>query len=156
MHILIIEDSGDRCAFFRGLYGQQTCLFVDSAEDAIERLEECQVGNQPDLQDDDSTLLDEENAAFDLIHLDHDLEGDGNGADVAEFLELNTITTPVIVHSENPAGVEDIIAHLPHAIVMPFSEFESKSPMMNKAKAMLAMPLHEGMLPIYLEMLRGR
>lgn len=74
---------------------------------------------------------------YDLLFLDHDLGGkemvdsaDGNtGYQLAEFIASFTPnkTTPCVVHSCNPAGADNIVRVLPHAIKLPFPSLDIAS-----------------------------
>lgn len=77
------------------------------------------------------------NNKYDLIFLDHDLGGeefvdsfaDNTGYKLAEFIASFTPNkeTPCIVHSCNPAGADNIIRILPHAIKVPFTSLDIAS-----------------------------
>lgn len=67
---------------------------------------------------------------YDLLFLDHDLGGEemvdsirgDTGYQLAKFIASFTKNkeTPCVVHSCNPAGADNIIQVLPHAIKLPF------------------------------------
>lgn len=67
---------------------------------------------------------------YELLFLDHDLGGeelvdsfaDNTGYKLAEFIASFTQNkeTPCIVHSCNPAGADNILRVLPHAVKLPF------------------------------------
>lgn len=67
---------------------------------------------------------------YDLIFLDHDLGGEefvdskdeNTGYQLASFIASFTQNkeTPCIVHSCNPAGADNIVNVLPHAVKLPF------------------------------------
>jgi hypothetical protein len=78
------------------------------------------------------------NGAFDLIHLDHDLEGDLTGEDVAEKIRLVCPETPVIIHSENPSGASKIARILPDAIKVPISQFFEDTSKISQLKALVS------------------
>ena len=71
---------------------------------------------------------------YDLIFLDHDLGGremvnsleEETGYQVAVFMASfgKNQETPCIVHSCNPAGANNIIRALPHAIQIPFPSLD--------------------------------
>ncbi len=77
------------------------------------------------------------NNKYDLLFLDHDLGGeemvdsfaDNTGYKLAEFIASFTPNkeTPCIVHSCNPAGADNIIRVLPHAIKLPFPSLDIAS-----------------------------
>lgn len=67
---------------------------------------------------------------YDLLFLDHDLGGEqmvdshheNTGYRLAEFIASFTLNkdTPCVVHSCNPAGADNIVRVLPHAVKIPF------------------------------------
>lgn len=71
---------------------------------------------------------------YDLIFLDHDLGGremvDSADEDTGYHLALfiadddKNKTTPCVVHSCNPAGSDNIVAALPHAVKVPFPSLD--------------------------------
>ena len=71
---------------------------------------------------------------YDLLFLDHDLGGEemvdstkeNTGYQLAEFIASFTQnkTTPCVVHSCNPAGSDNIVRVLPHAIKVPFTSLD--------------------------------
>jgi CheY-like chemotaxis protein len=110
MRIFILEDNPNRMIKFRReLVGHE----IDHAETV-----------------EDGTSLVVANK-YDLIFLDHDLGGEemvdsfkgSTGYKLAEFIASFTQnkTTPCVVHSCNPAGTDNIIRALPHAIKIPFT-----------------------------------
>lgn len=68
---------------------------------------------------------------YDLIFLDHDLGGkvyvstadENTGSRVADEIEKLKLTTPTIIHSWNPAGVDYMANKIPHANPIPFGTF---------------------------------
>lgn len=74
---------------------------------------------------------------YDLLFLDHDLGGEqmvnsshkNTGYQLAEFIASFTPNkeTPCIVHSCNPAGSDNIVRVLPHAIKHPFPSLDIAS-----------------------------
>lgn len=71
---------------------------------------------------------------YDLIFLDHDLGGkemvDSADEDTGYHLALfiadddRNRKTPCVVHSCNPAGADNIVAVLPHAVKVPFPSLD--------------------------------
>lgn len=109
MKIFILEDNKNRMVKFRReLIGH----YIDHAE-TIEEGTSLVVSNK-----------------YDLLFLDHDLGGDemvdsnesNTGYQLARFIASFTKNkeTPCIVHSCNPAGADNIVNVLPHAIKLPF------------------------------------
>lgn len=74
---------------------------------------------------------------YDLIFLDHDLGGeefvdsfaDNTGYKLAEFIASFTPNkeTPCVVHSCNPAGANNILRVLPHAVKISFVSLDIAS-----------------------------
>lgn len=116
MRIFILEDNKQRIAKFkRELIGHE----IDYAE-TIQQGTSLVVTNQ-----------------YDLLFLDHDLGekemvnsfNDNTGYRLAEFIASFTPNkeTPCIVHSCNPAGSDNIIRVLPHAVKLPFPSLDIAS-----------------------------
>ncbi len=105
MKILILEDDGFRVRFFIERFGQYKLKITENAKTAINYLEEFE---------------------FDYIFLDNDLgKGNGEGIDVAEFLQHNP-TNPnnksiIIIHSWNIPATDIIKAMLPNSVSAPFN-----------------------------------
>lgn len=105
MKILILEDDGFRVRFFIERFGHHELKITENAKDAIEFLQEF---------------------TFDYLFLDNDLgQGNGEGIDVAEFLQHNPENSNnnaiTIVHSWNRPAVDRIKARLPKAVAAPFN-----------------------------------
>lgn len=116
MHIFILEDNEYRMKKFREeLAGHK----IDHAET---------------VQDGTSMVLANK---YDLLFLDHDLDGeemvdsanDNTGYQLAEFIASFTPNkeTPCVVHSLNPAGANNIMRAIPHAVKIPFSSLDIAS-----------------------------
>jgi CheY-like chemotaxis protein len=96
MHILLVDDSAHRSAFFQnGLKGHKVTV-CRHARAAIKALR---------------------SASFDAIFLDYDLsdapDEDNNGGSIAYFIADHAIACPcIILHSENRAGREAMEAIL--------------------------------------------
>lgn len=111
MKILILEDSGPRIKLFKQHYGKDHDLyFFDKVIDAKDALE----------------LM----GPFDILFLDHDLddrvyvpsEEPNTGYQLAKWVaERNIKFNEIILHSLNPAGVQNMKAVLPHAKIIPFT-----------------------------------
>jgi CheY-like chemotaxis protein len=107
MRILILEDDAERHAKFReNLIGTHVVI-VETAPEAIEKLQ---------------------NESWGLLFLDHDLGGkvycpsdENSGFHVAEWLSKNTDRQPktIIIHSFNPDGADAMKAVLPRAFKIP-------------------------------------
>lgn len=77
------------------------------------------------------------NNKYDLLFLDHDLGGKENvnsftestGYQLAEFIASFTPNknTPCVVHSCNPAGADNIVSVLPHALKVSFIHLDIAS-----------------------------
>ena len=114
MKILFLDDSLERHTTFDELFGDPTTdiSFVETAEDAIEKLSYCD---------------------YDAIFLDHDLggeyfvkSGDGTGYEVAEWICDNIQYKPIIIiHSMNPIGGANmhrkLHSHGFRSVLQPFS-----------------------------------
>jgi CheY-like chemotaxis protein len=117
LSILIVEDGDNRIEVLRRLYAQHELTVCRDGQSAMTTLR---------------------TGAFDLIHLDHDLEGELTGVDVAEKIRLVCPETPVIVHSENPIGANSIARVLPSALQVPISKLSENTPLTSQLKALLA------------------
>lgn len=83
---------------------------------------------------------------YDLLFLDHDLGGeemvdsfeDNTGYKLAEFIASFTVNkeTPCVVHSCNPAGSDNIVRVLPHALKIPFPSLNITSVLLSVSKWM--------------------
>lgn len=109
--VFILEDEEYRTKFFQEILGDIPYFITSYSDVAIKALRETK---------------------FDLIFLDHDLgNGRGNGFDVAKEIP-NTINkeTPIVVHSMNVSGAENIVSVNPlyttyipfHILVVNFKE----------------------------------
>lgn len=120
MKIFILDDMVIRQEFFSyamsELYGDEAhCFVAYSYDEAVKVFEECN--------------------EFDIMFLDHDLgdrvyvsSNDPNtGYQVAKYMVENNITSKeIIVHSLNPAGVQNMLAILPeHAKYVPYTLLRS-------------------------------
>lgn len=100
LRILVVEDSADRVKFFRSLLREHATVWSTTAARA-------------------SRLV--ANYHFDLITLDFDLNGPGDGESVARAIKASAnANTPLWVHSMNAPGADRIRLLLPHASVVPF------------------------------------
>jgi CheY-like chemotaxis protein len=117
LKILIVEDGDNRTEVLRRLYSQHNLTVCRDGQSSMKTLR---------------------NGAFDLIHLDHDLEGDLTGEDVAEKIRLVCPETPVIIHSENPSGASKIARILPDAIKVPISQFFEDTSKISQLKALVS------------------
>ncbi len=116
MKIFILEDNKHRMVKFRReLIGHN----IDHAE-TVEEGTSLVVNNK-----------------YDLLFLDHDLGGEefvdsfanNTGYKLAEFIASFTKNkeTPCVIHSCNPAGADNILRVLPHAIKLPFISLDIAS-----------------------------
>lgn len=93
--IFLLEDSESRIDWFKQTFGDDNVVYSKNPEESLEYLK---------------------NSHFDIIFLDHDLGGAytpgeyGDGIDLAKKMveEEIHINTPIIVHSLNPVGAENI------------------------------------------------
>lgn len=99
------------------LFVQHSVVCYSSAEEAI-------------------PTLDEE--TFDLVHLDYDLASTLSGEAIAQHISDRKLCPVVVIHSENPLGVQQIRDILPNAISIPYSRFERKSDAIDRAKAIMS------------------
>jgi len=112
LKIFILEDSKNRMIKFkRELIGHN----IDHAQT---------------VQEGTSFVFDNK---YDLIFLDHDLEGgemvdsfnENTGYRLAEFISFTqNKETPCVIHSLNRVGAENIRRVLPHALIVPFSSLD--------------------------------
>lgn len=93
------------------------------------KLEDSEIVSSTEADDAIEILKDRKH--FDIVFLDHDLGGkafvDSNnkntGYQVAKFMKRNGNSfNQMIIHSQNPAGAENINHVFPEAIRMPFPE----------------------------------
>jgi len=117
LSILIVEDGDNRIEVLRSLYSRHKLTVCRDGQSAMKTLR---------------------TGAFDLIHLDHDLEGELTGVDVAGTIRSACPETPVIVHSENSSGVSAILRVLPDALQIPISTLSEKTPLTSQLKALLS------------------
>ena len=112
--ILIVEDDDERIHWFRQEFGDFSLTIVKTAQAGISYVE---------------------NEKFDIIFLDHDLgnrifvdsEDLNTGYQVAKVIpKSKNSNTPVVVHSYNPAGVQNIVSILPNSVALPFGTFSKK------------------------------
>ena len=111
MKVLILEDSGARIKLFQKHLGKDHDLyFFDNVQEAKAALE----------------LM----GPFDVLFLDHDLDDrvfvDSNepntGYQLAKWVAEKDIKfDEIILHSLNPAGVQNMKAVLPEAKIVPFT-----------------------------------
>ena len=113
MKILIVEDDMERVRKFKEMFSEYYITHVVDAISGIDFVKK---------------------QKFDAIFLDHDLgnkvfvksEDHNTGYQVAKVIPLSiNKTTPVVVHSWNPAGADNILKLLPNAVYKPFGSFSS-------------------------------
>jgi len=108
MKILILEDSADRIKTFKKNLNKYDLYFFDRVSDAINAVE----------------LM----GPFDVIFLDHDLDGnifvdsneENTGYQFAKYLATKDIKAQIIIHSLNPVGAANMKDVLPEAEIVPF------------------------------------
>lgn len=99
LRILVVEDTPERQKWLQQLYREHAWVLVHTAARAIRLVKAFQ---------------------FDLISLDYNLAGPGTGAAVAEAIKASpNAGTPVLVHSMNPRGADEVTELLPHAQRVP-------------------------------------
>jgi CheY-like chemotaxis protein len=110
MHILILEDSAHRIAWFKAALKEHKLIFCAHARAAKQALRKNQ---------------------FDLIFLDHDLHGEpvdpeseNSGCEVAHYIAEHEIESIVVIHSENPLGSDAMAAILENSYVIPYSKLK--------------------------------
>lgn len=103
MRIFVLEDSPERAKYFIERFADHEITITDDAKDAVVYLSE---------------------EVYDYIFLDHDLgDGNGSGADVAEFLSSDMCINDdavVIIHSWNIPASAAMLRMLPGAFVFPY------------------------------------
>ena len=109
LRILILEDSPERAKWFNiNFHKEDNDIFIsDDTKVVIEKLK---------------------NEKWDMLCLDHDLgdeilveSGENTGYEVAEWLSTQESHPDIIIlHSLNPAGVQNMQDKLPKAIQFPF------------------------------------
>lgn len=108
--ILILEDSQERIHQFQKRLPKDDLYFFDSVDEAKEAY----------------NLL----GPFDVIFLDHDLDGSvfvdsdekNTGYQFAKFLVEKETEAQIIVHSMNSVGAQNIKNALPQAEIVPFPQ----------------------------------
>ena len=108
MDILILEDSSARCELFKKYLKEHNLFFCDNVDDA-------------------KILID--NQKFDMIFLDHDLEGqiyvnsnyENTGYQVAKYIASKNIESQIIIHTMNYSGARNMRSVLPKAKCISFS-----------------------------------
>ena len=115
MRVLVLEDDKNRVREFkqRMLEIGVVADYVDKAHDAIKLLGEKE---------------------YDLIFLDHDLGGEvfvnvansNTGSEVARWISAHPVTCPVVIHSLNPVGADNMKKYIPGAVHVPFVWQEDK------------------------------
>lgn len=113
MKVLIIEDKLERIDVLRAIYLSHEVSVAENFEEAQYTLK---------------------SNTYDIVNLDYDLH-DTNTESLTHLISSSTL---VVIHSENPDGVERLRSHLTGAIAVPFHLFTEKSPEMSKLKAMMA------------------
>jgi len=117
LKIMVLEDMSSRIQFFKNKLHKHDVYYFDNADDAINALR---------------FLSDK---SWDIIFLDHDLEGrifvpssyHNTGYTVAKFISENDVKIDqIITHSMNPQGAKNIKMILPKAEIIPFSLLKTK------------------------------
>lgn len=116
MRIFILEDNSNRIAKFKQELIGHTVDYAKSVEEGTSLV----FSNQ-----------------YDLLFLDHDLGGEemvdsfseSTGYKLAEWIASFTKNKEIscVVHSCNPAGADNIVRVLPHAVKMPFPSLDIAS-----------------------------
>jgi len=106
--ILVLDDDTTRHTYFKRKFSEEKIVCVETVDDCILKLTE---------------------GVWDSLWLDHDLGGEAfcpsdekSGYEVAKWLERHPNKQPpaIFLHSMNPAGVNNMKAALPNAIIIPF------------------------------------
>lgn len=108
MKIFILEDNELRIKTFKAVFASHNITFSSNVEEAKK--------------------LYKEKGEFDLIMLDHDLDGrvyvpseePNTGYQFAKFLRDEKTKSVIIVHSMNKKGASNILKELPTAHAVPF------------------------------------
>ena len=116
-NILLVEDSPDRQDVLKNLYKFHQTEIAQNCNDTLYMLKV---------------------KTYDIVHLDYDLDAESTSEMVAHYLKKQSLKCIVIIHSENPDGVEKLQKILPRSFVIPFSHFASKNPFSNQMKSLLA------------------
>jgi len=111
MNILLLDDNPHRITFFQNSLKKHTLVVCRHAKAAIKALKK---------------------GSFDLVFLDHDLEGDpadpedeNCGSEVARFIAAHDVHCGrIILHSENRAGREAMEAILETCESIPYSKLK--------------------------------
>ena len=116
IRILVIEDSEDRLKWFQAEFGHCDLTMATNAKAGISYVKD---------------------RKFDLIFLDHDLghrvfvdsNDENTGYQVAKAIVISEFnnTTPVVIHSWNPTGAENMRTILTNSIYIPFGTFKIDS-----------------------------
>ena len=100
--VLIVEDNRERQDILKNLFRDHAWILVNTAERAIRLVKAY---------------------TFEIICLDYDLAGPGNGEDVARaVLETKSKKTYILIHSMNGPGADKIKAILPESVCVPINQ----------------------------------
>jgi len=111
MNILLLDDNSHRITFFQNALKQHKLTVCRHARTAIRALKA---------------------TSFDIIFLDHDLEGEPSdpddencGSEVARFIADHDIDCPcIILYTENRIGRESMQGILPHSETIPYGKLK--------------------------------
>ena len=100
--VLIVEDDKDRQEILKNLFKKQAWILIHTAERAVRLVQAFR---------------------FELISLDFDLAGPGDGADAAQAIaDSENRDACILIHSMNVNGAERIKQILPHAVWVPINQ----------------------------------
>jgi len=115
MRALVLEDDKNRVKEFKQRMLEIGCVadYVDTARAAIDLLRK---------------------KTYDVIFLDHDLGGEvfaditdsNTGSEVARWISGNPVGCPVVIHSLNPVGADNMKKCIEGAVHVPFVWQEDK------------------------------
>jgi DNA-binding response OmpR family regulator len=122
LRVLVVEDTRERQDILTSLYRDHAWILVHTVARARRLL---------DVYD------------FDVVSLDYNLAGPGDGCDVARHLIASrNVAARVVVHSMNPRGRERLLGIVPDPVVMPVDRIVRSNRELRRLRAALVVGRH--------------